>query len=187
MLSLSKRASALLGQFPGPVTIRYARWFYPAVFLMFAVAAALIVSIVWKTWPRILHNPRAVNSLLLLVVIFGVPMGLLTISMIKGLPKVLLDAEGVTFEALFVSIRRGWDEISRFVPRVVYVGFLDASQPKGFWDKLSRVGSRGRRFLVGIFEVRSKDLVQLLTAWRERALSQQAGPWVSRDASPEPQ
>lgn len=102
-------------------------------------------------------------------------LSLLVVSLMKGLPKILLDANGIACEALLVSFTRPWTRVARFTPRVVCVcvcvGFSDMLQPSGFWDRMNRFGSRGRRFLVGMFELRPKELAQLLTAWRERALS----------------
>ena len=172
MQPLSKRASALLEQFPGSVTIRYSKWCYAVPFALFVIAAASIVSLVWQTWPRVLTNGPALGWLLVLVLLLGVPASALVLSLIKGLPRILLTADGIACEALVGSWRRPWADVAQFTPRVVYLGFWDLSQPRGLWDRLNRVGSRGRRFLFNMFELRTAELGQLLAAWRERALSE---------------
>jgi hypothetical protein len=97
---------------------------------------------------------------------------MLVLSLIKGLPKILLNADGMACESLASSQRMPWADVAQFTPRVVYVGFSDLSQPRGFWNRLTRVGSRGRRVLFNMFELHTAELGQLLAAWRERALSE---------------
>ena len=160
------------------MTIRASKWFYLLVLIV--CAAALIAAFwpVWSTWPALLRTSgvMAWMWMVVLLVILGVPLVTFIISILKGLPLIVLDANGIAFEALVVSLRRPWSEVERFTPRVIYVGFSDLSQPRGFWDRLNRFGSRGRRMLFNMFELRPKELAQLLAAWRERALAQpQAG------------
>jgi hypothetical protein len=64
MHPLSKRASALLEQFPGPVTIHYSKWLYAIVFALLVIGVVPIVSLVWQTWPRVLSNGLALAWLL---------------------------------------------------------------------------------------------------------------------------
>jgi hypothetical protein len=90
----------------------------------------------------------------------------LVISLLKDMPKITLDADEFAFHGLVGISRWRWREVSRFTPRFVYVGFSEALLPPRWWN---------RRILASFFELAAKEVAHLMTAWRERALSQ---PWA---------
>ena len=169
------KVDLLLAQFPGPVTIRTSG-------LKFGVLCAPLVVLVafgvWKVWH---WHPLGLKAQAILTGIYALPLALLivlvTILHVKDMRRITLDSDGIAFHWPFGVQERRWNDVSRFVSRVVYVGFSDTSQPTGFLDKLSRVGSRGRRILINFFALGSNDLARLMTLWRERGVAAKVENW----------
>jgi hypothetical protein len=170
MSPLSKRAAALLEQFPGPVTIRASRWLYVLIFGLCGAGIALLSWAIWYTWPLLLQKSGA-GGLLVILLFFGLLLAGGIVSFFRGSPRILLDAEGLAGEALFGSSWHPWCDIDRFKACVVYVALSDLTGPHGPWDKVNHFASRGRRVIVAVYELRPAELAQLLTGWRERAIA----------------
>jgi hypothetical protein len=167
---LSKRAAALLDQFPGPVTIRCSSWLYVIMLGVCGAGIALLSWLVWYTWPLLVQKSGA-GGLLVVLLLFGILLAGGLVSLFRGLPRIVLDEEGLAGEALLGSARHPWCDIDLFKARIIYVSLSDLTGPRGPWDKVSRVVSGGRRIIVAIYQLRPGELAPLLAAWRERALA----------------
>ena len=159
---LSEKASVILAQFPGPVAIRPSKWkmlaFLSPVFLLAAAG-------IWILWPFRLQLREwlviggfAGGPLLLFVT-------LAAISLVKDVPRITLDPEGFLHTALLGSGWERWRDVSCFKSTAGFIAFVDSSQPKSFWSRINRF-----HFFPSLYQLKSKDVSRLMTAWRERAL-----------------
>jgi hypothetical protein len=162
-----------LARFPGPVVIHFSKVKYCILMVPLALlCAACVGQLIVISWGLLkLGNILIVAILgLLPSLLVGV---LLTVCIVKDIPRLTLDTHGLGFHWLFGVNWISWGDISNFVPCVGFVIFKNTSRPKNSLDKWSRIGSFGRHLLItGVLNLGAKDGARLLTAWRERALSQ---------------
>jgi hypothetical protein len=162
---LSEKAKVILAQFPGPVTIRPSKWKMLAVSSPMFLLAAAAIGILWpfrlqlREW--LIIGGFAGGPLLFIVT-------LTAISLVKDMPRITLDSEGFWSTALLGSGGKRWQDVSCFKSAVGVIAFVDASQPKGFWSRINRF-----HLFPSLYQLKSKDISRLMTAWRERALM----PW----------
>jgi hypothetical protein len=99
-----------------------------------------------------------------------------TLSLATGRMWTSLDLEG--FETRDVSgcrKRRSWHDTDGFAVQPInfwsLVVYDDTNRPDGWWDALNRAYVGGKAFLLDTYGLRAKDLADLMTAWRQRALA----------------
>jgi hypothetical protein len=173
---LSEKATAVLSQFPAPVRIHPSRWKVLTFFILPIAGCGSFA--IWSTlpvWPRLnLQGQLVMGGVNGFVIVAAA--ALTAMFLVKRLPRITLDADGIAFHSLLFVSKKRWTDVSRFVSRIVYVGYADTSRPAGYWEKLFRFGSFGRMTFFNIFDVGGTDLCRLLGAWRERALTQSTEP-----------
>ena len=168
---LSPRVTRLLQQFPGPATVHVARWKIALLFAPNAILTAYLIYLLWPYWPRIIRveSMAVFWGLAMIVLPWALSIAAVAVVFFKDIPRIALDADGVALHSLFGVRRSQWKNVSNFVSRLVYTSFSDAVDRAGFWDRINRYG--GRIFFRGVYELSARDLAQLMTAWRERALA----------------
>jgi len=90
---------------------------------------------------------------------------LIAISFVKDVPRITLDSEGFLQTALLGSGWKRWQDVTCFKSAVGVIALVDTSQPKSFWDRINRF-----RLFPSLYQLKSKEISRLMTAWRERAL-----------------
>jgi hypothetical protein len=180
MAELSKRAKDILSEYPGPATLRPGFGFS----LLAVVLLLVIPPLGWGYWRFVntLEDPPL--DLILLAYGFGVGALFAEVAMIwlvwrhvRG--EVWLRLDGGGFESRFWVTSRGrWADVSEFqFSRLGSIVYRDKNGAKSW--------SFNRAFLEGFVQIpgrgvtygfrRTGDLIGLLNAWRERALSTKPG------------
>ena len=169
--AMSRQATGVLAQFPGPVILHQTRLIW---IVLLALPWAPIVYLVWRFWPFLTN--LTIKGVLVAFVPLGLVWGLSAIVAVmcitRGMPRLVLDGEGFELQNLLgVYYRRRWRNVAGFSPRLVWVLFRDRTPVGNRWEKLIRA----QFWLPAYFGFGSKGLADLMTAWREQALAQ---PWA---------
>jgi len=87
-----------------------------------------------------------------------------------------LDAEGFETRTVWGSRRRRrWRETAGFAPLWInfwhYTAYDDDNPPSGWWDAANRAYAGGKSFFPDTYGLGAKNLADLMTAWRQRALA----------------
>jgi hypothetical protein len=161
---LPEHVAVIVARFPEPAVLRLSKWkmlaFFSPVFLLWTAAA-------WRLWPIVPYF-----QLLQWVVVGGLLGGAvlflilyIAISFAKDLPRLTLHSEGFLHTTLLASSRLRWENVVGFKPIFGGVGFKRA-QGHNLWARINSY-----YFLVGLYQIDSKDISLLMTAWRARALA----------------
>jgi len=84
------------------------------------------------------------------------------------MPRLTFDLEGFLMTNLLGSSWTRWQDVNRFRSTVGVIAFVNASRPKGFLGL-----DNSHCFLPSLYQLKSREISRLMTAWRERALM----PW----------
>ena len=100
------------------------------MFACLAVTTIAIAWVTWRTWPRILRNTEAMVYLFAMILMLGPILVGTLVSLVRGLPRIVLEANGLAFDTLLFSYTRAWSEVGQFKSRLVYVALSDAGEPR---------------------------------------------------------
>jgi hypothetical protein len=175
---LSKRAAAILAQFPGPVTLRPStlKW------LMLLVGNALFAlgSAVMSVWLYLQDGPTVLMLTFCALGLTFVMIGSAAMfSFATAGMWARLDVEGFeTRDVWGCTKRRNWSDTDGFAVLPInfssLVVYSDTKPADGWWDALNRPFIGGKSFLPDTCGLRARDFAELMTAWRQRALAQPA-------------
>jgi hypothetical protein len=170
----SDKVTALLAQFPGPVTLYPSKLKWVALFGPFTLLLACSILLLW---PALVHLSG--NDLAVVCGVFVAPILMMiwgaAATLGRGFPRLRLDREG-----LGVSLsKRGyyrvrWSEAAQFRSFWCVAFYVDSTPPQNRWDGFNRAYLGGDyRLWLDTFGLGAKDFTRLMNAWRERALAEQ--------------
>jgi hypothetical protein len=169
-MSSNSRVDAILAQFPGPVTLyaSRAKWLLALVICLLFVAAAI-----WGMWSMGTTDPRGWMAL----IFFGVGAVVAGAMLIPGVMALRLDHDG--FERVWLFHRCSlspWEDVSEFKWIIVQVNTMVIYNNKSLSGRMSsklRAALWGRtNGLPDTYDLSGDELVDVMSHWRERALSQ---------------
>jgi hypothetical protein len=171
----SEKVTAILAQFPGPVTLRPSKLKW--ISLVLAIALLGVGSMVATAWlyPQVGLAIGVIASALVGLTCCAVaPVGMSAILAERMWAR--LDFEGFETQDLWGRRkRRHWRDTDRFAVRWVnhwpYTLYDDVNPASDWWDALNRWYVGGRSMLPDTYGLGAKNLAHLMTAWRQRALA----------------
>ena len=171
----SEKVTAILAQFPGPVTLRPSKlkWI-PLVLANALLGVGCMAGGAWL-------YPQAGTA----IGVIGFALGGLSgaVGATVGMSAIItermwarLDFEGFETQDVWGRRkRRHWRDADRFAVR--WVGhwpctvYDDVNPASGWWDSLNRGYAGGKSMLPDTYGLGAKNLTYLMTAWRQRALA----------------
>ena len=170
----SDKVTALLAQFPGPVTLHSSKFKWRAFILSLAMWEGFIIFVLWPTLPRLSGKALVMFGGFLVVPVL-LMIFLAAITLWQDMPQIRLDIEGLEFHFAFRRVyRMRWSEIAQFGSFLFLAFRLDTRAPCGRWDRFQRAYLAGDYvFWTDTFGLGTKGFVRLMNAWRDRALAEQ--------------
>jgi hypothetical protein len=164
----SDKVTALLAQFPGPVTFHPSKLKWIAFAIPLAIGDGFIIHVLWSTLPRLSGKALAMVGGFLVVPILL----LIFLAAVTYRQDISLDVEGFEFHLAFGRVYRiRWSAIARFGSFLFWAFHLDTRPPSGRWDRFQRAYLAGDYiFWMDTFGLGAKGFARLMNAWRERAL-----------------
>ena len=131
------RGKAILAQFPGPVVVRQIRLVWVVLWVLSTLLSVPILLLVWMLWGW--TNTAAVFSLGFMLTVIWFTCVIAWLSLIKGLPRLVLDSDGFELQTLLSFHRIHWGHVAGFEPLLLVVWLRYLVPAGGFWNKLNRL------------------------------------------------
>jgi hypothetical protein len=169
---LSKKAVAILAQFPGPVTLSQPKWILVVPATVASMGSLYLVSVFWPFLPNLTATSLFLLGVVLAMIWCPVVLMslLLPVSLKKGLPRLVLDTEGFEIQHVFGVSQKRWADVAGFSPFFLVILLRYSVGDRGFRQKLNRQTVWFAHLGLG-----AKSLADLMGAWRERALALPTG------------